>query len=241
MKRHHLAALGALTLGLAACDSSTAPEAEFDFALDMALIAADAIAEDLDVMGVSVPSGLAGVEAAVERTFTRDRTFFDADGAEMETYDALLTASIVTVSETSGTASRGALELTLDRERTMTVTGLEGEETERTFNGSGTDARTRVATTDEFGTRSYELSGTSSTADVIRSVDREAQPYPLSGRITRSTTVEITNGPDGDEVRTTEVTVTFNGTRFAEANVDGEIFEIDLDARGRDRVRRRGS
>jgi len=241
MTRHPFALLSALALGLTACESSTAPEEEFDFAFDMALIAADAIAEDLDIMGVSVPSGVAGIEAAVERTFTRDRSFFDADGAEMETYDALLTASIVTVSETSGTASRGALELTLDRERTVTVTGLAGEETERTFNGSGSDARTRIATTDEFGTRSYELSGTSSTSDVIRSVDREAQPYPLSGSIARSVTVEITNGPNGDEIRSTEITVTFNGTRYAEANVDGEIFEIDLDARGRDRVRRRGT
>lgn len=240
MKRLNFATVGLLALGLAACDSSTAPDEEFDFALDMALIAADAVAEDLGVMGLSVPSGIAGVEANVERTRTRERTFFDAGGAEMESYDPLLTASILTVTETSGTASRGPLELTLERERTMTVTGLEGEESERTFNGTGTDARTRVATTDEFGTRSYALSGTSSTVDVVRSVDRIAQPYPLSGSITRSVTVEITNGPNGDEIRSTTITITFNGTQFAEANVDGETFEVDLDARGRNRVRRRG-
>jgi len=240
MKRHHLAAAGLLALGLAACDSSTAPAEEFDFALDMALIAADAVTEDLGVMGLSVPSGIAGAEGSVERTVTRDRTFFDATGAEMDRYDPLLTASIVTVTETSGAASRGPLELTLERERTTTVTGLEGEETERTFNGSGSQSRTRVVTTDEFGTRSYDLSGTSATVDVIRAVDRIAQPWPLSGTITRSITVEITNGPNGDETRSTTITVTFNGTQFAEANVDGEIFEIDLDARDRNRVRRRG-
>jgi hypothetical protein len=223
----------------AACSESTVgpDEADFDFAGDVALIVADAVAEDLAVMSTAVPGGLFASDA--ERTTTRTRTFFDASGAVMDRYDRELTASITTVTETTGSASRSELEMTLARTRTMTVSGLEGEETERTFNGSGTDDRTRVRTNDEIGTRSYVLSGTHTTTNVVRSVDRQANPWPLSGTIARSITVEVTNGPNGDETRSTNATLTFDGTQFAELNVDGEIFEIDLSKRGRSSVRRR--
>lgn len=241
MNRPILRATGPLLLiaATAACsESATDPGAtDFDFTGDMALVVADAVAEDLQVMGLSVPGGPAAADAQFTRT--RTRTFFDADGAEMDRYDPLVTASIRTVTETEGSASRGDLEISLARSRDMTVSGLEGEETERTWNGTGSDDRSRARTTDQDGTRSYVLTGSTTTTDVVRAVDRETQPWPLSGTITRSVTVEITNGPNGDETRSVTATITFDGTRFAELVVNGEVFEVDLAARGRGGVRRR--
>lgn len=242
--RPFMAATALLTLGLAACDSSTAPaEDTFDFTGDMALIVADAVAEDLAVMAISLPVGAAVSDAvaasAADFSRTRTRTFFDETGGEMDRFDALLTASINTVTETSGEATRRDIEIMIARERDMTVSGLLGEEVERTWNGTGSQDRSRVRTSDEIGTRSYLLTGTSATTDVVRSLDREVQPWPLSGTIARSIVVEVTNGPNGDETRSVDATLTFNGTRFATLILNGETFEVDLAERGRPGVRRR--
>ncbi len=241
MKESTFRATCALTalVAAAACSESTAgPDGtDFDFAGDMALVVADAVAEDLSVMNFAVPGGPSPTEA--EFTRTRTRTYLDGDGAEMDRYDPLLTAAIRTVTETEGSASRGDMQLTLARSRDMTVSGLEGEETQRTWNGDGSDDRSRVRTSDEDGTRSYVLAGTTATTDVVRAVDRETRPWPLSGTIARSLTVEITNGPNGDEMRSVEATLTFDGTQFAELVVNGEVFEVDLEQRGRRGLRRR--
>jgi len=237
-QRLPIAGLALMSLGLAACDSSTAPAEEtYDFTGDMALVVADAVAEDLAVMAVGMPGGPFASEAEFSRT--RTRTFLDESGAEMDRYDALLTASINTLTETVGQGSRGDLVVTLSRLRDMTVSGLLGEETERVWNGTGTDDRSRVRTSDEEGTRSYVLTGSTTTTDVVRAVDREAQPWPLSGTIARAITVEVTNGPNGDETRTVDALLTFDGTQFVTLIVNGEEFEIDLAERGRGSVRRR--
>ena len=83
----------------------------------------------------------------------------------------------------------------------------------------------------ETGTRSYEMSGTSTIQDLVHGVPREDNPWPLSGTITRQITVEIVNGPDGDRSVERTATVTFNGTQFVTMTVNGESFEVDLSAR----------
>jgi hypothetical protein len=231
-------ALLALVAVAACSDNSAGPATDdFDFAGDMALVVADAVAEDLSVMNFAMPGGPAPTEA--EFTRTRTRTFLDVDGAEMDRYDPLLTAAIRTVTETEGSATRRDIEITMARSRDMTVSGLEGEETERIWNGTGSDNRSRVRASDTDGDRSYVLTGTSTTTNVVRAVDRNAQPWPLSGTIARSISVEITNGPNGDETRSVEATLTFDGTRFAVLVVNGEVFEVDLAERGRRGLRRR--
>ena len=241
MNRSILRAAGvvAALAATAACSDDTAgpAAADFDFTGDMALVVADAVAEDLSVMNVPALGGPSPTES--EFTRTRERTYFDADGAEMDRYDRLLTAAIRTVTETEGSASRGDVEITMARSRDMTVSGLEGEETERTWNGTGEDDRSRIRTSDTDGTRSYIVNGSTTTSDVVRAVDREAQPWPLSGTISRSLTVETTNGPNGDETRSVVATLTFDGTQFAELVVNGEVFEVDLAQRGRRGLRRR--
>lgn len=239
------AALAAL-VALAACDDAATTPAVDDAVLndDVALLAADAVQEDLAVMNTVFPSGAMGIPAAgsvLEYTRTRTVTFFDADGNEQSAYDALLTASIHTLLEISGEVQKDGYEATLDRTRDMTVTGLLGEETERTWNGTGTEDRSRARVLESGDTRTYDLTGTVVVADVVRGVPRSENPWPLSGTITRNLTVEVVNGVNGDRTVTREVVLTFNGTRTVTLTVNGEAYEVDLAETGRNRVRRKQS
>lgn len=241
--RIRAAALVAL-VAVAACDEAgTEPQAD-DSVLndDVALLAADAVQEDLDVMSSMLPAGVFGSPAAsTVLDFSRSRTieYFDADGVEQESYDALETASIHSLLELSGSITRDGLEVSLDRTRDMWVTGLEGEETERTFNGTGSQDKSRMRVLDNEAVRTYDMSGTLLVTDVVRGVPRSENPWPLSGTITRNMTIEIVNGPDGDKTITRVVTITFNGTQFVTMMVNDVEYEIDLSKRGHDRIRRR--
>jgi hypothetical protein len=129
--------------------------------------------------------------------------------------------------------------MSLARTRDLWLTGLEGEETTRTANGTGNVARSRVRVSDEFGERSYALSGELLVEDVVLGVPRSEFPWPLSGTITRFVQVERTGGPGGDRSFTREVVITFNGESVVAMTVDGEAYELDLRRRDRERVRRR--
>lgn len=227
---------------LAACsDSAVDPDvAETVLNEDVAVIAASAAIEDLEAMSTVFPGGAGAPAQAGIRDYERSRTitFYDAGGAEQEGYDPLTTASIHTTLSVEGQISGDGFEWFLSRSRDMTVTGLEGEETERTWNGTGEEDRSRTRITEGGDTRSYEMSGTLTVEDVVRGVPRAEYLYPLSGTITREVTIEVTNGPRGDETITRTVVVTFNGTRYPEMTVNGETFEVDLDATWRQRVRR---
>ena len=111
------------------------------------------------------------------------------------------------------------------------ITGLEGEETARTANGTGSSAVSRSRHSDQNGDRSYDMTGTTVISDVVHTVPRKENPYPLSGTITRDVIVLIVNGRNGDETRTRHVVITFNGTQFATMTVNGESFEVDLSTR----------
>ncbi len=92
---------------------------------------------------------------------------------------------------------------------------------------------------DEHGDRTYTMSGSILIEDVVHGVPRAEFPWPLSGTITREVQIERTGGPDGDLSISRTVVVTFNGESVVSMTVDGESFELDLEERGRDRVRRR--
>lgn len=237
-------ALAAL-LGTAACDESPNEASAVDLSLDaVAQVAADGAIADLSYMAASVPgdagAGSPGGPGGDRGMPPRDATFFDADGNEMDRYDAELTAAISWSHERSVEFTRGQTSGSSTRTRSMTVTGLLGEETERTHNGTGTEATSRVRVSDENGTRSYTMQSTTVTGDVVRAVDREAQPWPLSGTITRATSVQVVNGPNGDANRSRTSVLTFNGTQYATMVVDGETFEVDLAARPGQRAAERG-
>jgi hypothetical protein len=233
--------LTAVVAAVACSDSTVSPAtAEAELNADVAFLSADAVAEDLEVMSTVFPAGSGSAPAAAGiLDFSRSRTveFFDTDGVEQDSYDALTTASIHTTLTVEGQAARDGFDWSLSRSRDMTVTGLEGVETQRTWNGTGEETGSRARVTVGGETRTYDLNGTLLVEDVVRGVPRASNPYPLSGTITRNVTVEVTNGPRGDETITRLVVVTFNGTRYADLTVNDESFQLDLDATGRARVR----
>ena len=242
----------ALTLGilaLAACSDTFGPDSyEDSLTLDVAMIAADAALDELGDMGLLFGVGAfpAPSEAAA-RTVTHTATFFDVDGNEQGALDPLTTASIHLVIESTHEFSRDSWTATGTRSRDLLITGLEGEETSRTVNGTGSGTVTRSQHTDEDGVRTYDMSSTSVIESVVHPVPRTDDAWPLSGTITRNVTIDVTNGPEGDVTKTRTVVITFNGTYLAtmtvygESTVDGESFEIDLSTRsGRHPFRRRG-
>lgn len=224
------------TVALAACNDANGPS-ELDQALidDMALVVADAVIEDVQQMtfsfGGAEASGVDLDVAAPPRNFSRTVTFFDVEGNPQDAFNPETTDSIHIVSEMSGAIERGSWTATVERSRDMGVSGLAGQETSRTWNGTTAATVTRSQVTDENGTRSHEMVMTGTIENVVRLLPRVDNPWPASGTISRHITITITNGPNGDVVHERDVTITFNGTQFATLTVDGEVYEIDLAAR----------
>ncbi|MGD2068217.1 MAG: hypothetical protein PVI57_05985 [Gemmatimonadota bacterium] len=230
---------------LAACsDDGTTPDLGDDATLnaDVATFAAQVTIDDVDDMWLSSdlvgPLGIPGLGRRGGEHFRAITvTFLDGDGDEMPSYDPLLTATVETVLDVSVTREGPRWEATMDRHREMAITGLEGEEAERTWNGLGTDHVSRMRV-DEA--RSYTMDGDISIDDVVVAVPRAENPWPLSGSITRHVVVTVVS--DGGE-RTVErtVTITFDGTQYATLVVNGETYTVDLaDREGHRPERRRG-
>ena len=244
MKHRPIHGLVALSvIALAACTDAAGPDGrdslESLLTLDVAMVSADALLEDVAELQLIFFGGFAA-PAEGPRDRVRTVTFYDADGNEQDGYDAETTASAHIVSEISGEMSRENWSGTVSRTRDMTITGLVGDETTRTANGTGSGTMSRSRHSDEDGDRTYEMTGASVITDVVRGLPREDNPYPLSGSITRDVTVVIVNGPNGDETRTRDVLMVFNGTQFATMTVGDETFEVDLSTRdGRHPFRRR--
>jgi hypothetical protein len=233
----------ALAVLTGCAEATTGPDSVDELAsAAAAALAADAVLEDLATMDEVVP-GPSGAFAAPRGAgnFERERTvtFYDAQGAEQDAHDPLTTASIRFVLSLEGEVSRERFFASVERHRDTHVTGLLGEEEMRTWNGEGNSRWERVRVNDE-GEHSYEAEASLVIDDVVRAVDRTAHPWPLSGTITRTVEITITNGPNGDETRERTVVITFDGTRFATLTIDGEpANDIDLETReGRNPLRR---
>jgi hypothetical protein len=242
-----MGSLGLLSaLMLAACNDANGPsEQDAELNDDLALVMADAVIEDVQQMNLSL--GLQGAAdasldmAAVPRNFSRTVTFFDEDGDPQDAYNPDLTASLVIVVSMSGAVERDNWKGTVERNRTLTVSGLLGQETERIWNGFGDATVMRSQHSDEHGDRSYTMAADVLIEDVVRALPRAENPWPISGQITRHVVVTIINGPNGDVTRERTVIVIFNGTQFATMLVGDEEFEIDLGARDGERgFRRKG-
>ena len=236
---NHRMKLGALTLSLlapVACSDTAGLESAFEenLTLDVAMVAADAAIDEFGDMG-----RLFGGGGPQDGTHTA--TFYDEDGNEQDALDPLTTASIHLVIESTREFSRDTWTGTGTRSRDIMITGLLGEETTRTVNGTGSADVTRSQHTDENGTRTYDMMSTSTIVDVVHPVPRTDESWPLSGTITRDVTINVINGPNGDVTRTRTVVITFNGTDMPSMTVDGEPFEVDMSTRsGRRPFHRRG-
>jgi hypothetical protein len=233
-----------LVATLAGCaEGSTAPDSVDELtSAAVAALAADAALEDLATMDeVVLGPGGALAPPPGAGNFERERTvtFYDASGAQQDAHDPLTTASIRFVLSLEGEVSREGFSASIERHRDIRVTGLLGEEETRTWNGEGDSRWERVRVNDD-GEHSYVAEGTLVIDDVVRAVDRAAHPWPLSGTITRTVEITITNGPNGDETRERTVVITFDGTQFATLTIDGEpANDVDLATReGRSPLRR---
>jgi hypothetical protein len=242
---HHMKS-GALTLSilaLAACSDTVGLESfEDSLTLDAAMIVADATIDELGDMGLLFGGGaLPAPSQAATRTGTHTATFFDVDGHEQLARDPLTTASIHLVIESTHEFSRDSWTAIGTRMRDLMITGLAGEETSRTVNGTGSSTVTRSQHTDADGTRTHNMSSTSVITNVVHPVPRTDDAWPLSGTITRNVTIDVVNGPNGDVTKSRTVVITFNGTNVVTMMVGNETFDVDLSTRsGRHPFQRRG-
>lgn len=161
-------------------------------------------------------------------------TFLDGGGAvQSDGYDEQSTEAIHVVSNMVGSfeGSRGARAI--DRMRDMTVSGLEGDETTRVWNGSSEGTSSHTFATGDFAGSPRVRTSTSTTRDVVIPHPRADDSWPISGTITSEMTVE-----GGEHAGTYQAVVTFDGTQFATVVINGEEMLVDLTQRRGFRGRR---
>ncbi|MGQ0765853.1 MAG: hypothetical protein ACT4OZ_09320 [Gemmatimonadota bacterium] len=236
--------IAAFALLASACADTTTPlDPETQLNSDVAMYAGDAAAVDAEVMrgahggrfGLGLLARIGNFECNRETprqlTVVRTCTFRDAAGNVQAAYNAQTTATANVHVEISGDVQRDRWSGTVDRERDLTASGLLGNETQITWNGTGSGSSTRVRMSDGGESRTYEFSGSTTITNVVIPVPQTATSWPRSGTITRTVTVRKADGSTG----TRTVSVTFNGTQFVPVTVNGETFEFDLASRGRPR------
>lgn len=163
-------------------------------------------------------------------TLTRDFAFYDANGTAQAAYDSITTASANFHVTVTGVHTGLAGQDTVNRDRSLTVSGLAGKETSRTWNGTGTrtDGGYRSGTD---GTRTYHVTDNVTIASVVVNLPRSSNPWPVSGTITRNITGTgslVRSGLTKTFTITKTVTITFNGTQNATVTVDAINYTLDL-------------
>ena len=256
-----LTRVGALALVavLAACADSTAPAGNVSDAMlthDAATDAGAAAALDVSQMSASesaagVPSATAGASSTActysattgrftcpttttAEGLTLDRSYaFFGGGAAQSAYDATATDSINFGWALSGALTGAAGTAWVNASRSMTVSGLAGTETQRTWNGTGSRTDSSTASSDGR-TRRTKLQANSVVSQVVFKLPRSTYPYPQSGTITHDATVTAYfEGAKGSSSRTAtrHAVVTFNGTRTASLVVGTTTCTLDLPTR----------
>jgi hypothetical protein len=248
-------------IGLGACNSdNTGPDAATPLLdADIAQVAADATAEDVEVMREPVffmaqagfvpgtgdfrpancpfdaASGTLVCPTITQGgvTIERSYTFWDAANLVQQAYDAITTARANLQSSLTGSRSGLNWDASIGRERDMTATGLAGAETQRTWNGTGSSHISRSRHRDGGPERSYDLECTLSVADVVVPVPHGEDVWPLSGTVTRQCTVTFVGGRRDGQTVTRTIVVTFNGTQHVILTVGDKVFDLDLKLRRR--------
>lgn len=159
----------------------------------------------------------------------RSLAFFDTTGAMMDHFDTT-TASMNVLATLSGLVVTANGADTVNATRNLTATGLFGHNTTRTWNGTG-DGTHGAYWTDNDASRTSDVSFTTTFANVVVALPRSANPYPISGTITR-----VVNGTGvvkkGNRTRTITISrtvvVTFNGTQTVPMVVGSEHYTVDL-------------
>lgn len=241
------AALAALAL--TGCGDSTGPALDATTLQNSAVMVADATIEDVTLTTTPFAFGALGTSPMLDGgqegpgepgcrhgiggnlSGTREVTFYDTLGVVQDAYDRTSTEEIHFLLDVAGDVTRDTWSASVQRNRDMTVSGLKGEETTRTFNGSGSETVSRSRVLDDGTQATHDMTGTFTYQDVVVPVPGSEPRWPLSGTIHRTMNVDVVNGPNGDVSRTLDVTVTFDGTSTATAVINGETVEIDLSTR----------
>ena len=163
-------------------------------------------------------------------TLHRSAAFFDASGAAMSRYNDTTTASANFQVSVEGVHPTLLGADTISRTRSMTATGLLGHETSRTWNGTGNRTDGGYAN-DTERTRTYHTTDATTFTNVVVNLPRSANPWPMSGTVTRQiagTGTVVKNGVTRTFTVSKIVTITFNGTRLVPMSIGGVAFTLDL-------------
>jgi hypothetical protein len=234
------ALVAVLALGAAACEDGTTDTNGFDeggLIADAALIAADGMFQDLAHMqspatwaGIGFGPEAGPIEIQGSRTFSRTVTFFPEDS-----YDPVTTTHMHIVSDLEREVTHTFWSAEIERHRDMTVSGLAGEETQRTWDGTGTGKVFKSRHPEGGAVRTYDMESSALITQVVRAIPRAENPWPLSGTITRTIKAVRTKEGEDPVERNLTVTITFNGTQFVKmlvddlSDADGPVeYDIDL-------------
>src|SRR6476469_1563643 len=189
------------------------------------LSAGDATAEDVNVMTASEASMDASTPAYDLIQASRPSFSTTATGADSVRYAFWAFAGGCTYASATGRFTcpdivKNGLTLhrtllgadTISRTRSMTATGLLGHETSRTWNGTGNRTDGGYAN-DTERTRTYHTTDATTFTNVVVNLPSSANPWPMSGTVTRqiagSGTV-VKNGVTRTFTISKIVTITFN-------------------------------
>jgi len=172
----------------------------------------------------------AGVYVCVRERFgittTYEVTFFDEVGETQVAFDDALTAAVRIQTSTTGDRSNDRVSGSVDRSRDMIVSGLLGDETSRTWNGTSEGESTRTRLQGDGAGESVTVMFSSVVTEVEIPLPSAENQWPLGGSV--QTTLIVSGGPrEGEHT----ATVTFDGTQFAVVEMDGEVFTVDLTTR----------
>ena len=162
-------------------------------------------------------------------TVIRSLAFFDATGAQMNHFDST-TASLNVQSTENGIIARDNGADTVSGSRNLTATGLLGHNTTRTWNGSGSGQGGNFWS-DSVASRTADVSWNSTFSAIVVALPRSANPYPISGSISRIVTGSgvVTKGDSSKVISISRtVGITFNGTEFVPMTVGSQSFTLDL-------------
>ena len=119
---------------------------------------------------------------------------------------------------------------TVNRDRNLTVSGLAGAETSRTWNGVGTRDDHGQRTFNDVQ-RNYHTTDNVTISNVVVNLPRSSNPWPISGTVTRniSGTASVQKAGVSKSFSVTRtVTITFNGTQDATVTVGNSTYTLDL-------------
>lgn len=241
---------------LAGCSDSSGPasQSEVELTNDIALSSGLAVSRDvagLRMAGVFGHAGwMAGPPMVFDRpgcpysaetgwhecsisltggpTVTWSYAFFAADRTPQQFFDSLLTASISSRSTFDGTMATDRVTSVMRHARAATVTGLEGRETRRVWNATGT-RNDEWASQGDGPQRSHTIVSSDTVANVVQLLPEAEHPWPASGSIVHN--LAVTNSQEGRRAPRSgnrRVLVTFNGTQFVPLLVGDRTFTLDL-------------